>query len=60
MNSVMPPESKRTWLSGLAIIVTTLVSLYGFWRISPGVTFFIAVGALVCLVAALWIAGKED
>ncbi|MCB2083344.1 MAG: hypothetical protein KDD90_04750 [Sphingomonadaceae bacterium] len=60
MNGTMPPESKRKWLSGLAITVTSLVALFGFWRIAPGTTYLIAVGALICLVCALWVAGKED
>lgn len=53
------PESKRAWLSGLAIILTTLICLLGFWRLSPGITFVIASVAFLGLVAALWLAGKE-
>jgi len=52
-------ESTRAWLSGLAIIVTSLTALFAFWRLSPGWTFLVAVGALICLIAALWIAGKD-
>lgn len=52
-------QTTRSWLSGLAITVTTLVCLFGFWRLSPGVTFAIAAIALVGLIVALWVAGKE-
>ena len=60
MNKSVPKDSKRAWLSGLAIVVTTLVALFGFWRISPGATFVIACLALAGLVIALWMAGKSD
>ena len=60
MSKVVPKDSIRTWLSGLAIIVTALVALFGFWRLSPGVTFVVACLALVGLVTALWLAGKPD
>jgi hypothetical protein len=53
-------QSTRKWLSLLAIPVTCLVALFGFWRLAPGVTFIVAVIALIGLVAALWIAGRED
>lgn len=60
MNGTMQPESKRKWLSGLAVTLTTLVCLFGFWRLSPGITFVVAAVAFVVLVAALWIAGKDE
>jgi hypothetical protein len=49
-------ESTRA-LSGVAIVVTTLVALFGFWRLEPGATFIVACLALVGLVISLWIAG---
>jgi hypothetical protein len=52
-------QSTRKWLSLLAISVTSLVALFGFWRLAPGVTFIIAALALIGLVAALWAAGKD-
>jgi hypothetical protein len=55
----MRKDSFRAWISGLAIITTTLIGLFGFWRLSPGLTFIIACVALAALVAALWIAGKR-
>ncbi len=53
-------ESGRAWLSGLAITVTTLVALFGFWHLAPGATFIIACLALVGLVIAFWVAGGSD
>lgn len=60
INSPMRRESRRGWLSGLAIILTTLVGLFAFWRLSPGLTFVVACVALLGLLVALWIAGKPD
>jgi uncharacterized membrane protein YhhN len=51
------PPSTRSWLSGLVITVTTIVALFGFWRLAPVVTFLVACFALAALVVALWIAG---
>lgn len=48
-------EQRRTWLSGLAISVTTLVALFGFWHLAPGATFAIAVVALIGLVISLFV-----
>jgi hypothetical protein len=52
-------ESKRQWASGLAITLTSLVCLFAFWRISPGITFVVAVCALFALVVLFWLAGSE-
>jgi hypothetical protein len=41
-------------------VVTTLVGLFAFWRLSPGITFIVACVALFALLAALWIAGRTD
>jgi hypothetical protein len=57
------PERKQTLgkrLALAAIPVTCLIALFGFWRLSPGVTFGIALLALAALLAALWLAGKDD
>ena len=51
-------ESKRQWITGLAITLTTLVCLFGFWHLAPTTTFVIAVVALVALVILFWFAGK--
>ncbi len=53
-------ESKRQWIFGLAITVTALVSLFGFWQLSPGLTFMIASIALCALVVFFWFAGKAS
>lgn len=50
-----PPETKRAWLSGLAITVTTLVGLFGFWHLSPGLTYIVACIALVGLIASIFL-----
>jgi hypothetical protein len=54
-----PLESRRQWISGLAITITALVCLFGFWRLSPGVTFVIATSALVALIFFFWLAGRD-
>ena len=53
-------ESKRQWIFGLAITITALVSLFGFWRLSPGLTFVIASIALCALIVFFWLAGKAN
>lgn len=60
ITTAMRKESTRAWLAGLAIVVTTLIGLFAFWRLAPGVTFIVACVALISLVIALWIAGKPD
>ena len=52
-------ETKRQWISGLAIVLTALVCLFGFARISPGLTFLIAAIAFVALVIFFWLAGRQ-
>ena len=52
-------ETPRSWLSGLAIVLTTLIALFGFWRLSPEITFVVACLALVGLCISFWIAGKD-
>jgi hypothetical protein len=55
-----PPDMKRKWLSGLAITLTALVALFGFWHLAPGATFVVACLALVGLVISFWVAGASD
>ena len=50
----------RSWLAGLAVTITTLVCLFGFWRLAPGTTFVIAALALVGMIVSFWIAGRPD
>lgn len=52
-------DDTRQWLSGLAITLTTIVGLFAFWRISPGVTWIVALMSLIGLVIAFWVAGKK-
>ena len=60
MSKVVRRESTRAWLSGLSIVVTTLIGLFAFWRLSPGATFIVASVAFLGLMVALWAAGKES
>lgn len=50
-------NSRRAWLSGLAVTLTTIVSYFAFWHLSPVVTFVIGCLALVGLVIAGWVLG---
>lgn len=59
INRVMKRDSRRAWLSGLAITLTTIVSYLAFWRLSPGATFVIGGTALVALIIFLWRAGPD-
>lgn len=52
-------QSKRQWISGLAVILTALICLFGFWRLSPGITFVVAVCAFVALLVLFWKAGND-
>lgn len=56
-----PPKkwSGGKWALHLAVPITALVCLFGFWRLAPGLTFIVALAAFVALVVALWIAGKD-
>jgi hypothetical protein len=53
-------ESRRRWLSGLAVTLTTIVSYLAFWHLSPGVTFIIGCAAFVACVVTLWVAGGKS
>lgn len=53
-------ETTREWAFGVAITLTTLVCLFGFWRLSPGATFVVAASALVALLIFFWLAGKAE
>jgi hypothetical protein len=52
-------ETKRQWISGLAITLTALIGLFAFWRLSPGLTFAIGLVSLVALLIVFWVAGKQ-
>jgi hypothetical protein len=47
-------ESRRQWIAGLAITLTALVCLFGFWRLSPGTTFVVSLIALAGLIFFFW------
>lgn len=59
MDMAAHTETQRQWLSGLAITLTTLVCLFGFWRLSPGATLAISSISLVALLMFFWLAGKR-
>lgn len=59
-DSQMKRDSRRRWLSGLAVTLTTIVAYLAFWRLSPVVTFVVGCFALVGVVIAGWIYGKDD
>jgi hypothetical protein len=56
---LMAQQTTRQWIFGVLITLTTLVCLFGFWRLSPGATFIVASGALIALVIFFWLAGKN-
>ena len=52
-----PRETRRRWIAGLAITLTTIISYMAFWHLAPVATFLIGCAALVACVIAFWIAG---
>lgn len=50
-------ESTREWLSGLFVVVATVVAFIGFAFASLKWTLVISSVVLVCLVIFLWLAG---
>ena len=53
-------ESKRQWISGLAITLTALVCLFAFNRLWPDITLAIAVISLIGIIVLFWVTGKQD
>jgi arginine exporter protein ArgO len=60
MQQMVHQAIKRQWISGLAIILTTLVCLFGFWRLSPSTTLLVSLVSLVGLIFVFWLAGKRN
>lgn len=60
-SKIAPSRGKRTdtrrWLTGLVVIVATIVSFIGFARVSVGWTLAISTIVLIALVIFLWSAG---
>jgi hypothetical protein len=54
-----PSESLREWITGLVVIVATIVSFIGFARLSVGWTLAISSVILVALVVFLWSVGER-
>lgn len=55
-----PTTSFRGWISGLAVTLTTIVAYLAFWHLAPLTTFAIGCIALVGLVIAGWVYGRES
>lgn len=53
-------ESFRTWLSGLAITLTTIVAYFAFWHLAPVTTFLIGCSALIGLIVLSWYYGRSS
>jgi hypothetical protein len=51
-------ETRRQWISGLAITLTALICLFAFWRLAPGATLSVAIVALAALVVFFWLEGR--
>lgn len=60
IKAVMKKDSHRTWLSGLAVTLTTIVAYLAFWRLSPGVTFLVGCIALLGLIVAGFVLGGAN
>lgn len=58
---VMMPDNRadsgKAWLTGLALMVTMVVCIYGFARLSPVWTLVISSTALLGLLAFFWRVG---
>jgi hypothetical protein len=55
-----PSDNNRQWLSGMIVIVATIVSFVGFARISVGWTLAISSAIFVALAYFLWRVGGEE
>lgn len=53
-------ETTRQWLSGLAVIVTTMVCVYAFSRLSLEWTAVLAGGTLSSLLFFFWRVGRRN
>lgn len=51
------PETARSWLTGLVVVVAVIVSYIGFASISIEWTLIISSTIFVCLILFLWRAG---
>lgn len=52
-------ESTRQWLTGLVVIVATIVSFFGFARLSFAWTLGVSLTTLVGLLAFFWWTGQR-
>lgn len=47
-------EAERKRVSGLAVILTALICLFGFSHLNPGATFAVAAAGLMALIVFFW------
>ena len=52
-------QSRRAWLSGVAVTLCTIIAYFAFWHLAPVATFLIGCAALVGIAVAVWVAGGE-
>ena len=54
-----PPETTRQWVTGLVVLVTTMVCLYSFARFSIWTMVAVSGATLVGLLAFSWVIGER-
>jgi len=54
-----PKESTRQWVSGLAVLITTIVCLYSFARISLWAVAAAAAATLIGSLILSWAIGRR-
>lgn len=57
--SERPSDASRNWLTGIIVIVATIISYVGFARVSVGWTLIVASLVLMGLVIFLWSVGRK-
>ena len=50
-------KSPRSWISGLAIVLTALVCLFAFSQLSPLLTFGVGLFSFIALILLFWFSG---
>lgn len=52
-------QTAREWLTGVAVIVATIVSVIGFARLSLGWTLAVSLASLTILLLLFWRTGQR-
>lgn len=55
----MKRESRRVWISGLLVTLTTIVAYLAFWHLAPIPTFVVGCVALIGMLFASWWFGRK-